>query len=160
MTIGSPARIEVYAQRFAQFLGSTNLSGWRLKRYSLNVTDAPVALGFLTSALEIASAALPLPPVTDDRYGVGILIAHQGHEGRYVLVQWWSYGSILCQNIFMSPPSGDAPFRPMGEFDEAATLCVWELAIVGQERQAWITHMMQPAANYDAYLMDGYTGPV
>lgn len=132
--------------------GIWEVNGWRLKVYEITLAGQPVASDVLDAVREVLHAELPAP-TSDD---VGFLIVHHGAEQVWVLADLWS-GDIIAQHTFCADLGNPTAFRrvPLG----GPTACVWELAVHAHERDAFITHVLDPAAGpeIDAYLGDTVT---
>ena len=60
-------------------------------------------------------------------------------------------GGIVCQKLLSAPLSSPADFKTV----QAPFLaCVWELAVIGHERDAWVRNMMRAAPDAQGYLAD------
>ena len=69
----------------------------------------------------------------------------------WLLVDWWRAGGIVCQKLLSAPLSSQADFKTV----QAPFLaCVWELAVIGHERDAWVRNMMRAAPDAQGYLAD------
>lgn len=105
----------------------------------------------LATAASAAARVLPAGD-TDDVFGVGFVIAHQGQHAEWVLVDWWRTGGVLAQHLLWRPcgshlPPQDAPPHLLA--------CVWELRITSFERDAWIHFILKDPSHPD---VDGYLG--
>lgn len=127
---------EPYMTRSIRFLELMETAGWRIKvygiRYHNDVPDDEV----IGAVKQLASQQLPTPAITNERYGVGWIIAHQARDANWFLIDWWTSENVLMHQLYMSPleqPDQLTHVSPTG-----LTACVWELRVVGFERQAWI----------------------
>ncbi len=152
-----------YQPRPVRFLGLAELDGWRLKVYGISAHRERPDAEFVAAAQRRAVELLPSPPVWSavpeagsdlswDRYGVGFLIVHEGREGVFALVSWWVDETMLQHHVLFAPaqmPFKFASFSPTG-----IVACVWELAVLAFERDAWLdTVLASPSApDLDAYL--------
>jgi hypothetical protein len=103
---------------------------------------------------------LPRPAVTDDRYGVGFVGAHDGRSGNFVFVDWWAAEDELHHHTWFSSNEEPDKLRATGPDD--FTACAWDLAVIGHERAAWVRHVLARAEgpDLDAYLGDQLDGDV
>jgi hypothetical protein len=117
-------------------------SGWRLKMYGIRGRDRLVPAALFDAARNLAASHLPTPAHASERYGVGFAICHDAHDFDTVTLDWWERSNELRHLVFRS--HGEVVrFDNVTHLGEAA--CVWELAIIAFEREAWI----------DAVLKDG-----
>ncbi len=143
--------IETYRKRPVRCEGVWEADGWRLKLYGIAYRGDGPRPEVVAAANEVARSALPQPPATADRYGVGFLIIHDGRAGCWCLLDWWGNEDILFHRLFAAPSERPREFKPV---TNEVTACVWEIAVWNFERQAWVdTILANPAGpNLDCYL--------
>ena len=73
--------------------------------------------------------------MTPDRYGLGFAICHDACDFDTVTLDWWERTNELRHLVFRSPTNAGR-FSNITHSGEAA--CIWELAIIGFERETWI----------------------
>ena len=152
-------RSEPYAERRVSSLGLWRCDGWRIKRYGIAYGRDAVRAELVDAAEAAAERVLPSPAVTPTRYGVGFLGVHDGRGGNFVYVNWWEQENELHHHLFIS--SADEPVALGAATSEDAVACVWDLAVIGHERDAWVRHVLVPdLADVDAYLADTLDGLV
>lgn len=147
MTLG-----DRYRSRPIKFLELVELDGWRIKLYGA-ASERPAPRPELVEATKLlAGRVLPRPPDGDGRYSVGFACAHDGRGGCFSFVDWWADENELHHHIYIAPEERPAELSPAEP--DALTACVWDLAIMGFERDAWLeTVMRNPAGpDFDAYL--------
>ena len=125
---------------------------WRLKVYGLATPGRAARAALVDAVVRRAARVLPEPAITEERYGVGFLIAHDAATACFGLVYWWQAANELHQRCFMSPV--DDP-GALAKLPDPAAGCVWELAIIGFERRAWIDDVL---ANPDGADIERYLG--
>jgi hypothetical protein len=138
-----------YRARRIRFLDLWQHGGWRLKLYGI-ARDAPSPRDELVRALlQLAPSVLPQPARTASRYGLGFLCAHQGRTGDVAFVDWWEAEDELHHAMFVF--AGGA-LRPAA--DSELTACIWDLAVIGFERDAWVDAILRKPTgpDPDAYL--------
>lgn len=145
---------EPYATRSVRFLDLLAFDGWRLKLYGIAYRAERPEQALVDAAVAAARRALPRPAVSDDRYGVGFVGAHDGRGGNFVFVDWWAEEDELHHHTWRSRNEQPGSLRPTGPDDLAA--CAWDLAVIGHERTAWVRHVLARAdgPDVDAYLDD------
>lgn len=141
--------------------------GRHYKRYYITSEAAVItpevekaALGYLPELL----------PETDGTPPAGFVVLHRGGDGAaYLIAYTWVWDNVLhtraaaaAQPALGCPDDDPAHFMPL---DQRWIGCVWELAPIRHERDAWVRHMLVPdAADLDGYLADsmpdGTTGPL
>jgi hypothetical protein len=147
-------QIEVtpYARRSVRFLELSERDGWKVKVYGISAKNERPNQALVEASKEIAYKRLPLPAVAPNRYGLGVLIVHEGVDANYVLVDWWVNECILQNHVYTSElndPSAFEYISPTG-----MTVCVWELPVLAFERDAWVNNILSSAArpNVEGYL--------
>lgn len=130
-----------------------------LKWYDIYREESPVssqlvheAQSFLFS--EIETGKLPL------NNEVGFLIHHQCSDVYIMYVCTWRNENEVWETIYFRDITDDGKFRLLERGSTAPTYCVWVLAAVWHEQQAWTRYLnseRDAAAKY-AYLQDQMTG--
>ncbi|MEM7344020.1 MAG: isochorismatase [Chloroflexota bacterium] len=152
-----------YKTRPIRFLEVANYNGWRIKVYGIrfqeNGDETQPEPEIVTLAKEAMLKELPLPALTEDRYGIGFLVIHQGQDRNWLLLDWWFDREIIKQKLFSSPLDVPQQITP-AEPDLLA--CTWELAVHCFERQAWIeTVLNNPnGPDIEAYFGKRFNGDV
>lgn len=150
-----------YKPRTAEFLRIHEIEGWRIKVYTLTHKE------FFTSheILENALASLPVWLQNSRNYDlpdyrIGCLIVHEGNEGVFCILNWWTGENMLQNHVYLATQERPDGFKPYSEGGIA--FCVWELGIAWHERNAWVEHVLKHPDNpqFDAYLNDTFSGPI
>ncbi|MEP6849751.1 MAG: hypothetical protein ABI999_12920, partial [Acidobacteriota bacterium] len=92
----------------------------------------------------------------------GFVILHRcGADFYFLLVSSWKNGNELWESVYAKTSSDDRDFSafPLGS-PHHATFCVWELAAVWHEQQAWKRFILSQGTESDreSYLKDQYRG--
>jgi hypothetical protein len=143
--------VEPYRPRAIRCLEVAAIDGWRVKVYGLAYVGERPAATLVDATLEAARATLPSPPVTDERYGVGFLGAHQGRGSNFAFVDWWALENELHHHVWFSSLEEPGALRAREADDPIA--CAWDLSLLSHERAAWVEHVLQ---RWDAPDLDGY----
>ncbi len=144
--------VPAYRPRPVRLLGVDRNGGWRLKVYGMAAATERPRPRLVDAARTLAAQILPAPG-GDGAHGVGFVVAHDARPACFVLVNWWVRGYDLFQRYFRA--SLEQP-EHLSELTTPAVGCVWELAVVGHERDAWVRHVLTSPADADveAYLAD------
>lgn len=142
---------EPYAPRPIRPLGVISNDGWRVKVYGIAYEGERPSEELVLAASRIASEVLPFPAVIDGRYGAGYLGVHAGRGHDFVFVDWWEDENELHHRVFVAPAGEPDAFEEVTATGLSA--CVWDLAVMCFERQAWVeTVLTNPAGpDLDAY---------
>lgn len=105
----------------------------------------------LAAAQRFAESVLPEIDAMDPHYELGFAILHNGHEGRWLLIDWWVEGGVTAQIMARSTAGSPAHFE---RYDSRLLACVWEQRAIEHERKAWISNMMIAQPDPEAYLAD------
>ncbi|WP_244513145.1 MULTISPECIES: hypothetical protein [unclassified Ensifer] len=94
-----------------------------------------------------------MPRVTEegDSNGMGFVIVHAGTVGISISAHWWIQGSVLCQHVYRKLYSA---IEPMDTVRRPVVACVWELALINAEQEAWRKTMMKSKPSPSAYMAD------
>lgn len=128
--------------------------GWRIKVYGISGRGDAPAPELVEATKSLAARILPKPAETSDHYGVAFLYAHQGADGGgYTSVNWWARDNELYHYQYESPPDALTALRSVEETG-GSTACVWDIAVIAHERQAWVDRVLANDAGPDleAYL--------
>ena len=117
--------IEPYLKRPVKFLKQVNSGNWRIKVYGISAKSESLPEELFNEGVSTVLPHLPEPPMSEDRYGVGFLIIHQGTMRNWFLLDWWEYEDILFHRLFSSPLSSPDTITP--EEDSSVAACVYEL---------------------------------
>ena len=142
-----------YSPRPIRFLGIRTPGGWRLKHYAITYGPRSLDEAVFEPGLAMALAALPEPATTEGRPGVGFVIAHQGRGADYVVLAWWDRENELPLRVFVREQRDGAAWRPA---QESESVCVWDLQVLGFEREAYVATLLAPDAGSEA--ADRYLG--
>jgi hypothetical protein len=143
--------LEPYRPRAIRCLDVVELDGWRIKVYGIAYEGERPAAALVEAALDVARGALPAPAVTDDRYGVGFLGAHQGRGSNFVFLDWWALENELHHRVWFSSLEEPGALRAQETDDPIA--CAWDLSVLAHERAAWVEHVLAKWQDPD---LDGY----
>ena len=134
-----------FAPRIAAFHGIVDRAGHRLKGYTMRYGERPVDWEEHREGIELALAALPEARPEEGRPGLGFLIVHRGRAAEYVVLAWWDRQNELPVKVFVR---NEGPWRPAREGE---SFCVWDLEIVGRERDAYVGTVLADG-DAEAYL--------
>ena len=137
-----------------------------LKWYEIRRPDALMPMG-----LEDETRAFVRAEVEAGRLDVegqpGFVMLHLADaHGRpnsvaLLLVSTWNQANEVWESVYWKPVDGGA-YQRVKKGDHAATYCVWELAAVWHERNAWNRFLdsARDEAALQVYLADGFAGLV
>ena len=128
-----------------------------LKWYEVRPQDQPVP----DEIGRLARAYLSTRPL--DGRGFGFVVLHRcGHDFYFLIVSTWRGNNELWETVFYKDGERAADFSLFPrEGAHKPTFCVWEMAAVQHEQQAWIRFLTSPRDTRAAetWLNDCYTGP-
>lgn len=142
--------IKVYRPRPVSDLGEWLIGGLALKVYGLVADGKAVDDALLALAQSFVQQDV-LPRVADEGQddGLGFVILHPGGMGVSISAHWWIQGSVLCQHIYRKPYSAT---EPMDTTKRPVIACVWELALINAEQEAWRKTMMKSEPSPTDYM--------
>lgn len=141
-----------YRPRAIRCQGVWQVGGWRMKVYGIAYGGASLRESLVQAAKRQAADVLPQPEITDSRYGVGFLGAHQGRNADVVFIDWWEAEDELHHHMFVFDAGTERGLRPARSGELSA--CCWDLAVISFERDAWVESILRRAGSPDltAYL--------
>jgi hypothetical protein len=151
-----------YAERLIRFLGIWEVNGWRLKVYGISATRGlhdpeTVSSEMIDSGRRIAEKVFTRNPTTNS-YALGYVIFHEGRLANWLLLDWWADEIQVRHQLFKSPSADPAAFERV---TSDLVACIWELRVIGFEREAWIEAMLKSPRRpdvrryLDSRLLDG-----
>lgn len=144
---------EGYRSRTVDWLGVWEIDDWRLKVYTIGYTQAPIDERLLVAARKVATDCLAR---TSDcqHYSVGFIGIHQGKTGNFVFVDWWADENELHHHVYVSTIADPVNLKYMTPTGLIA--CVWDLWLIGFERDAWVEHILKKfkTPDIEGYLKD------
>lgn len=133
-----PFTPEPYAPRRTVRMETRDARGWRVKRYAIVFGEGTLDAARFEAAWPLAIAELPEPARTSERPGVAFAIAHQGRGADYFVIAWWDRENELPLRVFVR--DGDRWRAARG----SESVCVWDVAIVAAERDAYVATVLAP----------------
>ncbi|MFT3908292.1 MAG: hypothetical protein QM737_02615 [Ferruginibacter sp.] len=144
-----------YKTRPVRFIDILKHDGWQIKLYSISIKNDIVDLQTIEYAkLQLTtwlrnSSLYPLP-----NYKVATLILHEGKEGCFAIINWWIDENMLQQFVYLA--TNDQPTQFNLYSDKGIITCVWEMAVLWFERNAWVETVLMHPGNPDA--INNYLG--
>ena len=136
--------MQPYAPRPIRYHGVRELNGYRLKDYSIVATPGGVDWLDFARGFDVVLEEMPRPAIAAGRPGVGFRIAHQGATGRYAVLAWWERENELPIRIAVRR-EGETWRRALPD----ESVCVWDLQVIGFERDAYVETMLSGEAGSD-----------
>ena len=129
------------------------VEGWQIKVYSISVKQLIVSDIFIETAKEKVREWLRNSDNNSlEKYNIATLILHEGKEGCFAIINWWIDENMLQQFVYLTTYDQPPEFKLYS--DSGIITCVWELAVIWFERNAWVEHILsnpqQP--NWQGYL--------
>ena len=129
--------------------------GWRVKPYALAWTPElegewervwSGARGLIASELASVAALHATPRLA-------VVVLHRGEDSWWLLVDAWIHGGMLVHQIFSAPHGHEPRAEAWGRGPaRSPSVCVWELAVLGFERDAYVEHVFGAAPGDEAAL--------
>ena len=143
--------IRPYRPRHLRFIRRQDLGDWRIKVYAIATFGRAARSELVEPAVTLAARTLPQPAVSEERPGIGFVIAHDAASVCFGLIYWWQSANELHQRVFVSPLADPGNFQRL---ENPGAGCVWELGIIDFERRAWLEDVLaNPAGpDVDCYL--------
>lgn len=122
-------------------------AGWRIKLYAIAESDVPVGAAWLGLARALARETLPTDAGAAGRHGAAFVTVHVARMFNQIIVDWWERDNELRHRVFKAAPDAPTAFREITASGEA--FCVWELAVIGFEREAWVETVLENPSGPD-----------
>ena len=135
-----------YKSRPVRFLEIINHDGWQIKLYSISAKNKLVNTQTIEYVRQYLSEWLNKSFIyTLDTYKVATLILHEGKEGCFAIINWWIDENMLQQFVYLA--TNDTPPKFKLYSDKGIITCVWEIAVLWFERNAWVEHVLKQPGN-------------
>jgi L-amino acid N-acyltransferase YncA len=160
-TIAAMPPLAPYRKRRVRPLPPLEFDDWRLKVYGITTNGAHLDQSLVDVARAAAQRILPDPGFfPPHRYGIGFVIVHAGVDADFVEVWWWGMQNELSVRVLTSPP-GQIQCLTERTNTDGSVACIWDLAVVWAEREAWTRHVMRgEEADFAAYLAASIEGEI
>ncbi len=138
------------------------LNGASLKWYNLAAGETPIPTGIRLLARSSLEKEITAAGHLKELSGLGFVILHRcGGDFYFLLVSTWRNENELWESVYAKngvEQSGFGQFTFQGS--HRGTFCVWELAAVWHEQQAWKRYLLSARDENArlAYLQDRYRG--
>lgn len=136
------SRFDPYRPRLIRYLDLWQVREWRMKAYI--IAYRPVGGDLIQAGRRITEERLAAVPPDMNHYGVGFVGIHQGKTGSFVFVDWWADENELHHHVYTS--TLEHPNDLVYRTPEGLAACVWDLALIGFERQAWVDRVLSPGS--------------
>ena len=74
---------------------------------------------------------------------------HEGREGCFAIISWWIDENMLQQFVYLAT---NPEYRRFELFSHNGIFtCVWEMAVLWFERNAWVQHVMKAHNDPNAF---------
>lgn len=145
-------------KRPIRFLELMEFDGWRVKVYGIAYGRDTPRPELVQAARELARRAFPAPADGGGRYGVGYMELHDGRGVNFVFTDWWQDENELHHHVYLSPH--DDPAALSEKTATGVCACIWDMKLMGFERDAWVHHVLRNPDGLDigAYLGDRLDG--
>ncbi len=135
-------RFERYRPRALKFQEILKTGDWKIKVYTISNRPAFESQDILQNAVQAVPDWLSKYKYHDlPVYDLGWLTVHEGREGVWVLLSWWTGGEMLETVLHFVDYKQPNQFQS-SPYSKNDIICVWELEVVIHERQAWIDHVL------------------
>jgi hypothetical protein len=144
-----------YLQRPVRFLEIHLHNDWQIKLYSISIKNEYVSKENVQKAKQHLDNWLSKSSIYNlETYKIATLILHEGKEGCFAIINWWIDENMLQNFVYLIEDGQDYKlFSANG-----ITTCVWEMAILWHERNAWVKHvlMQNEKPDFKAYLNEQF----
>ncbi|MBO8155823.1 MAG: isochorismatase [Bacillaceae bacterium] len=127
---------EKYKKRPIRFLDLWEHKGWRMKVYGISYGGDLPRKELIPKAKELAAQHLPVPAVTDNRYGVGFIGVHDGEGASFIFIDWWTNENELIHHVYVAPHETPDQFEYFNS--KGLIACCWDLKVMCFERDSWV----------------------
>lgn len=145
--------LNAYQTRPIRFLGLEKCGEWNIKVYSISSKKEYADARFI--ALAKANLPLWLANVSSTQlpnYQVATLIVHEGKDACFAVISWWVDENMLQLFAYWANVTPPTEFQLIS--DKGMVSCVWEMAVLWFERNAWVEEVLKQPHHLSA--IDNY----
>ncbi len=129
-----------YEQRQVRFLELMTVGDWHIKLYSITSKKETLSETYIEKVKKELPTWLSLSETNFlEKYHIGTLLLHECKEGCFAVINWWVDENMLQHYVFLAQGESDS-FHLYST--NGIVTCVWELAVIGFERNAWVKHVL------------------
>ena len=137
-----------YKPRAIRFLEIYEHNNWHIKVYTISVKQKFQNTVVIENVMKKLGDWLPEPTnCTFTNYKIAILIIHEGREGIFTLLNWWIDDNMIQNQVWFS--AHNKPFEFQEFSNKGMIVCVWELAVIWFERNAWVKNVLKKPKSPD-----------
>lgn len=131
-----------FEKRPVRFLKLIRHEEWMIKVYSISAFREFADEIYVEAAITKLNEWLqPSKNTGLQTYHIATLILHECKEGCFAIINWWIDDNMLQHFVYLSAPGVPVEFKRYS--DSGIVTCVWELAVLWHERNAWIEHILK-----------------
>ncbi|HEV8580623.1 MAG TPA: isochorismatase [Thermoanaerobaculia bacterium] len=138
-TSAIPGLATPYKTRHVRFIRPETVGDWRLKLYGIATHGRTPRPELVDAAMKLAPEVFPQPALSDDRYGVGVVLVHDAATMSIAIFYWWQSVNEMHQRVYVGPV--DDP-RALAKLPDPAAGCVYELSVLDFESRAWLQDVL------------------
>ena len=146
-----------YQKRNIQFDEKVYLENWVVKVYTITTKATFESREVL---INVKNELHTLLKEANNHHDSAFLIVHEGTDGVWSLVNWWTGNEMLRTNTYFTSYKEE---ENISLFPTSGSMaCVWELPIINHEKDAWIKHVLMKASSPDfqTYYKDVIQGSI
>lgn len=146
-----------YRERRVKYAGVKRINDWTIKVYTITTSELFKSNEVLVNVMDNLPGKLSY---AKDHHSTGFLIVHEGTDGVWSLINWWTGGEMLKTTTYFTSFEDQQTMTLCP--NEGSMACVWELPIINHEKNAWIKHVLKKASKPDFgnYFTDTIEGKV
>jgi hypothetical protein len=137
-----------FKTRPIRFIQIIEHKDWKLKLYSISSKKESVSEKTIENALKNLDDWLSKTDSTNfENYKISTLILHEWEGGIFAIINWWIDENMLQHYVYLSTNENPCDYKLFSA--NGIVTCVWELAVLWHERNAWVEHVLKKDKNPD-----------
>jgi len=138
-----------YHKRPIRFLNLECVGEWTIKCYSISFKNEYASEKQIQAARDrIPEWLLQAELTRYPHYKIATLIIHEGRDGCFAIISWWTGGNMLQLFAYIADEQVPDQFHLIS--DKGIVSCVWEMAVLWFERNAWVRKVLMQPESPDA----------
>ncbi|NAY93385.1 hypothetical protein GTQ34_15855 [Muricauda sp. JGD-17] len=124
---------------------------WSFKIYIISELGIEWDSKYILIAKEIVKSEIPKIEKEDEHHRTGFITIHLAKSFNQIIFDWWASENELRHLVFKAYPEDPFDFKNITSSGKA--FCIWELKVIGFERDSWCNHILKKVhPSFDKYI--------
>ncbi|MEY8752400.1 hypothetical protein [Alkalicoccobacillus gibsonii] len=131
-----------YKKRHIEWMENIAIDSWSVKLYRITKQESSRSMKRNDGFTQLLKQNVNQADQEGHSYNVAFVIVHEASEAIFTLINWWVEGNMLITKMYISSFESPEDYEEITNSNRAGA-CIWELAVISYERNAWVTDVLQ-----------------